>query len=95
MKCSFCKKLTTLSVVDSRRMDDWVYRKRVCASCGNRFTTYEVDSGSIYGLIDASMENIDRLLKSLKILKNLLPNKNNQTSMNIKPSIPQFRQPKA
>ncbi len=42
MKCPFCQKDTT-RVLDSRPADDnaAIRRRRVCDSCGKRFTTYE------------------------------------------------------
>lgn len=42
MKCPYCGKINT-SVVDSREADDQtsIRRRRSCAECGKRFTTYE------------------------------------------------------
>ncbi|MBP5198767.1 MAG: transcriptional repressor NrdR [Lachnospiraceae bacterium] len=42
MKCPFCSHENT-SVIDSRPADDnnSIRRRRVCDSCGKRFTTYE------------------------------------------------------
>ena len=42
MKCPYCTSNET-SVVDSREADDEtsIRRRRVCAACGKRFTTYE------------------------------------------------------
>ena len=40
MHCPFCESSST-SVVDTRDAGDAVRRRRECAGCGNRFTTYE------------------------------------------------------
>ena len=42
MKCPFCNYADT-KVIDSRGQDDnsVIRRRRLCASCGKRFTTYE------------------------------------------------------
>ena len=42
MKCPFCATLDS-KVVDSRPVDDTnsIRRRRMCESCGKRFTTYE------------------------------------------------------
>ena len=42
MRCPFCKEEDS-RVVDSRAADDGntIRRRRECASCGKRFTTYE------------------------------------------------------
>ena len=42
MKCVYCQQYST-SVIDSRLSDDGraIRRRRVCASCKRRFTTYE------------------------------------------------------
>jgi transcriptional repressor NrdR len=43
MRCPFCKKADS-RVIDSRAADDGntIRRRRECAGCGRRFTTYEV-----------------------------------------------------
>lgn len=42
MKCPYCNKVDTC-VVDSREAEDQssIRRRRMCSSCGKRFTTYE------------------------------------------------------
>ena len=42
MRCPFCNKDTT-KVIDSRPVEDTnsIRRRRMCESCGKRFTTYE------------------------------------------------------
>ncbi|MGD0764931.1 MAG: transcriptional regulator NrdR [Dehalococcoidia bacterium] len=40
MRCPYCTS-QDLRVIDSRDVEDGVRRRRECASCGERFTTYE------------------------------------------------------
>ncbi len=40
MVCPFCKAKDT-NVIDSRETSDGIRRRRECAACGQRFTTYE------------------------------------------------------
>ncbi len=48
MKCSYCGGSDS-RVVDSRHVGDGIRRRRLCLSCGARFTTYErVDLGGIF-----------------------------------------------
>ena len=63
MKCPFCNQDNT-RVVDSRPADDnpAIRRRRMCAACGKRFTTYE--KGETIPLIvikkDQNREQFDR-----------------------------------
>lgn len=40
MKCTSCQSDTM--VLDSRKRDDGIYRRRSCPSCGTRFSTMEI-----------------------------------------------------
>ncbi|HEU0023022.1 MAG TPA: transcriptional regulator NrdR [Thermoleophilaceae bacterium] len=63
MLCPFCSFEST-RVVDSRLAEpgDAVRRRRECAGCGNRFTTYERAEGPVVGVLkrDGSQERFDR-----------------------------------
>jgi transcriptional repressor NrdR len=61
--CPFCSFEST-RVVDSRLAEpgDAVRRRRECAGCGNRFTTYERAEGPVVSVLkrDGSTERFDR-----------------------------------
>lgn len=63
MQCPFCKSQDT-AVIDSREADngDAIRRRRVCESCGRRFTTYERVEGVDLKVVkkDGAKENFDR-----------------------------------
>ena len=63
MKCPYCGKKNT-SVVDSRDADDQtsIRRRRSCAECGKRFTTYERVEGIDLKVIkkDGTKEDFSR-----------------------------------
>ncbi len=63
MKCPYCGKKNT-SVVDSREADDQtsIRRRRSCAECGKRFTTYERIEGIDLKVIkkDGTKEDFSR-----------------------------------
>ena len=63
MKCPFCGRDNT-RVVDSRPVEDTnsIRRRRMCESCGKRFTTYEKVEESIIMIIkkDGRREAFDR-----------------------------------
>lgn len=61
MQCPFCQGSQT-SVLDSRDNDEAVRRRRVCATCRKRFTTYERVEGVDLKVIkkDGSKESFDR-----------------------------------
>ncbi|MCD7742620.1 MAG: transcriptional regulator NrdR [Ruminococcus sp.] len=69
MKCPFCGYPDT-KVIDSRPSDTKKRRRRECASCGKRFTTYEVIEKPMLMVYkrDASFEPFDRskLIKGLQ-----------------------------
>lgn len=60
MNCLKCKKDT--KVIDSRNIDNCVRRRRVCNTCGYRFTTYENPEIINISVIkrDKSLEKFDR-----------------------------------
>ena len=63
MLCPFCSFEST-RVVDSRLAEpgDAIRRRRECARCGNRFTTYERAEGPLVSVVkrDGSTERFDR-----------------------------------
>ena len=63
MLCPFCSFEST-RVVDSRLTEpgDSIRRRRECAGCGNRFTTYERVEGPVVSVLkrDGSSERFDR-----------------------------------
>lgn len=46
MKCGQCGS-ENVSVVDTRSSGEWIRRRRACADCGKRWTTFEVPAGDI------------------------------------------------
>lgn len=72
MKCPFCN-FDDTKVIDSRPSEGKKRRRRECASCGRRFTTYEVvekPSLMVYKK-DGSFEPFDRI-KLVKGLQNAI-----------------------
>lgn len=63
MKCPFCGQIGA-KVIDSRPADDgsFIRRRRVCDSCGERFTTYETVQNIEIMVIkkDGTRESFDR-----------------------------------
>lgn len=63
MKCPYCLKPDT-NVIDSREAEDQatIRRRRLCNSCGKRFTTYERIEGIDLKIIkkDGSKDSFDR-----------------------------------
>lgn len=63
MKCPYCLKPDT-NVIDSREAEDQatIRRRRLCNSCGKRFTTYERVEGIDLKIIkkDGSKDSFDR-----------------------------------
>jgi transcriptional repressor NrdR len=62
MKCPYCSHRES-DVVDSRDTDDFrIRRRRQCAKCGRRFTTYEeVEKGDLFVIKkDGRRERFDR-----------------------------------
>ncbi|MEX0895870.1 MAG: transcriptional regulator NrdR [Patescibacteria group bacterium] len=63
MKCPYCAKIST-SVIDSREAEDQtsIRRRRSCAECGKRFTTYERVEGIELKIIkkDGAREDFSR-----------------------------------
>ena len=57
MKCSECGGKT--EVTDSREVDGYIIRRRVCTKCGRRFKTEE------YELVDA--KNIKQVRKGFRL----------------------------
>lgn len=78
MKCPFCGKDDT-KVIDTRNMDDnsAIRRRRLCESCGARFTTYErVDTVQLQVIkSDNTREAFDRnkILKGVMLSCNKRP----------------------
>lgn len=78
MKCPFCSAQDT-KVLDTRNMDsdNVVRRRRMCETCGNRFTTYErIESIPLIVIkSDNKREKFDRskLLKGIMLACNKRP----------------------
>lgn len=74
MKCPFCEHKET-QVLESRTLDegDTVRRRRKCAKCGKRFTTYEKLKGSAIWVVkkDGKRELFDREKLRRGILRSL------------------------
>jgi transcriptional repressor NrdR len=70
MKCPFCGYSDT-KVIDSRPTDAKKRRRRECAGCGKRFTTYEIIEKPLVMVYkrDKSFEPFDRI-KLLKGMQN-------------------------
>jgi transcriptional repressor NrdR len=70
VRCPYCS-FDSTRVVDSRLVDpgDSIRRRRECAGCGSRFTTYERAEGPLASVVkrDGSRESFDRqkLLRGL------------------------------
>lgn len=62
MHCQKCNTMT--KVIDSRKKDDAVRRRRVCPSCGDRFTTVEhridsdeyINRDALYKILSGTIE---------------------------------------
>lgn len=69
MKCPHCGQDQS-RVLDTRDSGDGIRRRRVCASCGKRFTTYEQVSTAIHVIkADGRREPFDRtkLLNGIRV----------------------------
>jgi transcriptional regulator NrdR family protein len=62
MNCVICGEAT--SVKDSRATKDSVKRRRVCGSCGYRFSTFEMTA--------ASLDLLNKQVKHLATIKEIL-----------------------
>lgn len=51
MKCPVCDS-SNVKVTNCREKDNKFYRRRKCLSCGENFTTYEVDSGMLMDIFE-------------------------------------------
>lgn len=60
-RCPRCGASTMATVLDSRRMDHCVRRRRVCNECDHRITTYEVS--------EEVMSEIDLVRLALKSIR--------------------------
>jgi transcriptional repressor NrdR len=69
MRCPYCSEGAS-RVLDSREMGRGVRRRRVCQSCGQRFTTYESQPSPAFTVLkrDGRVEGYDRakLLRSMR-----------------------------
>ena len=70
MRCPYCAEGAS-RVLDSREVGRGVRRRRVCQSCGQRFTTYESQPAPTFSVLkrDGRLEGYDRakLLRSMRV----------------------------
>lgn len=70
MRCPYCAQGSS-RVLDSREVGRGVRRRRICQTCGRRFTTYESHPAPTFAVVkrDGRVEGYDRskLLRSLRI----------------------------
>ena len=74
MRCPSCTETDT-RVIDSRDLESGstIRRRRECAACGNRFTTYERPEGARLAVVkrDGSRQEFDRVKLRTGLLKAL------------------------
>lgn len=86
MKCTVCGSTSTM-VIDSRpnELGDAVRRRRKCASCGHRFSTYEVNSEVFADAVESS-ERVAKLREAtIEQFAALLPAPPTTNPMRLRP----------
>lgn len=71
-KCNKCGS-EQIFVIDSRRKQGSVYRRKKCQNCGERFTTYEVTQENFEAYLDF-LNKVSGISLMLDEIKNSLPN---------------------
>jgi transcriptional regulator NrdR family protein len=70
MKCPNCNSKTKTVVVDTRKFNTYVYRRRQCTICKQKYTTYEVIfSEKVIEVATEFRNDIDKLIELLVKLK--------------------------
>lgn len=77
MKCPICGS-SRVRVTNVRERDFKVYRIRQCLSCGDRFTTWEVDAGSLMGIFENQFD-LETSQKIASIIEKTFPVKNRRS----------------
>lgn len=71
MRCPICDSQNS-KVTNCRVKDAKFYRRRTCLDCGEKFTTYEVDSGMLMAIFEDQFEG-SALARIAEILESEFP----------------------
>lgn len=73
MICPYCEHhKTTVSNVRMDKFNNKLYRRRECPDCGEKFTTYEIDLGSLVGVFEEDF-TVDTLQKIVDVIDREFP----------------------